>query len=87
VENLLITINQSVRVTTKPIGILSGTSRYMVRILEVHRSSQRNQHIVVLIRIMSRNWFAGSEKNNYENENICLFDQNSKLVNSEPNSV
>jgi hypothetical protein len=55
----------------------------MVRILQVHRSSQRNQHIVVFVTILSRSWFVASENNNDENENIWLFDQNSKLVNSE----
>jgi len=59
----------------------------MVRILQLHRSSQRNQHIVVLIMILSRNWFVVSENSNDENENIWLFDQNSKLVNSEKNAV
>jgi hypothetical protein len=32
--------------------------------------------------ILFRNLFVGSEHNNDENENIWLFDQNSKLVNS-----
>jgi len=59
----------------------------MVRILHAHISSQRNQHIVVLITILFCNWFAGSDENNDENEKVWLFDQNSKLVNSEQNAV
>jgi hypothetical protein len=63
------------------------SAEYMVRILQVHCYLQRNQLSIVLITILSRNWFAGSEKNSDENENIWLFDQNSKLVNSEQNAV
>jgi hypothetical protein len=33
--------------------------------------------------IMSRYWFAGNKKSNEKLKNIWLFDENSKLVNSE----
>jgi hypothetical protein len=59
----------------------------MAGILLVHRSSQRNQNIIVIATFLTRHWFAGSEKNNDENEDTRLFAQNSKLVNSEQNDV